>query len=61
MKMNSEYENDDLREEYDFSKLQVVKRGPGRKAPNRVSVELSPDVAEIFPDAAAVNEALLPN
>ncbi|XHX76937.1 MAG: hypothetical protein RBJ76_21225 [Stenomitos frigidus ULC029] len=58
MKTNSEYENDDLREEYDFSKLQVVKRGPGRKAPNSVSVELSPDVAEIFPDANAVNEAL---
>lgn len=58
MKMNSGYENDDLREEYDFSKLQVVKRGPGRKVPNRVLVELSSDVAEVFPDASAVNEAL---
>lgn len=58
MKTNSESEKDDLREEYDFTKLQVIKRGPGRKAPDRVLIELSSDVAEVFPDAAAVNEAL---
>jgi hypothetical protein len=58
MKMNSEYEKDDLREEYDFSKLQVIKRGPRRKKPDRVLIELSADVAEVFPDSAAVNEAL---
>jgi hypothetical protein len=49
---------DDLRPEYDFNALQVVKRGPGRKAPADRTVQLAPDVAEAFPDATAVNEAL---
>lgn len=49
---------DDLRPEYDFRKLQVVARGPGRKAPELIRIELEPDVAEAFPDSKAVNEAL---
>ena len=48
---------DDLRPEYDLKTLHLVRRGPGRKAAAR-TVQLAPDVAEAFPDEAAVNEAL---
>ena len=48
---------DDLRPEYDFLKLHVVARGPGRKAPTP-TVQLAEDVAQTFPDSQAVNEAL---
>lgn len=56
-KMTSELE-DDLRPEYDFSKLQVVARGAGRRNLGEATVNLAPDVAEMFPTAEAVNEAL---
>ena len=51
---------DDLRPEYDLSKL---KRGPRGKYAEEYKkgtnlVLLAPDVAEAFPDEAAVNEAL---
>ena len=49
-------EDDELRPEYDFSKLTVVARGPGRR--KRGLVEIAPDVAKVFPTAEAVNEAL---
>jgi len=49
---------DDLRPEYDFRALRVVARGPGRRTPHEISVQLAPDVAETFPDSDAVNEAL---
>jgi hypothetical protein len=49
---------DDLRPEYDFQALRLVARGPGRKKPVEVTVHLAPDVAEVFPDSEAVNEAL---
>ncbi len=59
MKKTFNHENeDDLRDEYDFSRLAVVARGSGRKQPNSLTVQLAPDVAEMFPDSAAVNEAL---
>jgi len=48
---------DELRPEYDLSTLRVRKLGPGRKRFGDV-VRLEPDVAEAFPDANAVNEAL---
>ena len=50
---------DELRPEYDLKNMQVRKVGPGRKyfAGNPV-IYLEPDVAAVFPDAAAVNEAL---
>lgn len=50
---------DELRPEYDLKNMQVRKVGPGRKyfAGNPV-IHLEPDVAAVFPDAAAVNEAL---
>ena len=49
--------NDELRPEYDLRNLRVRKLGPGRKSFGGV-VRLEPDVAEVFPDAEAVNEAL---
>ncbi|HEX8068578.1 MAG TPA: hypothetical protein VF546_01415 [Pyrinomonadaceae bacterium] len=49
--------NDELRPEYDLRRLQVRKLGRGRKSFGGV-VRLEPDVAEVFPDADAVNEAL---
>ena len=59
--MNKKFEEDledDLRPEYDFSQMQIVARGPGRKVPAQTVVHLAPDVAEVFPDDEAVNEAL---
>ena len=49
--------NDELRPEYDLRSLRVRKLGLGRKSFGGV-VRLEPDVAEVFPDAEAVNEAL---
>ena len=64
MNQNSD-RNDDLRPEYDFSQMPIVQRGPGRKQPvvkDRpeviVTVQLEPDVAALFPNDVAVNEAL---
>ena len=49
--------NDDLRPEYDLRNLRVRKLGPGRKSFGD-TVRLEPDVAQVFPDAESVNEAL---
>jgi hypothetical protein len=49
--------NDELRSEYDLRSLRVRKLGPGRKGFGD-TIRLEPDVAEVFPDADAVNEAL---
>lgn len=54
---NSEIE-DELRSEYDLKSLRVRRSGSGRKSFGGVIVRLEPDVAEVFPDADAVNEAL---
>jgi hypothetical protein len=48
---------DELRPEYDLKSLRVRKLGPGRKRFGNV-IKLEPDVAEAFPDADSVNEAL---
>jgi hypothetical protein len=56
-KYNSEMD-DDLRPEYDFSKMRIVARGPKRKAPKAKVIHLDPDVARAFPDDATVNETL---
>ena len=48
---------DELRPEYDLKNLKVRKLGPGRKRFGDV-VRLEPDVAEAFPNADSVNEAL---
>jgi hypothetical protein len=49
--------SDELRPEYDLKSLRVRKLGRERKSFGGV-VRLEPDVAEVFPDAEAVNEAL---
>ena len=49
---------DDLRTEYDLKSLRVRRLGSGRKSFGEATVRLEPDVAEIFPNADAVNEAL---
>jgi len=57
----AETEMDDelrLRPEYDLASLQVRKLGSGRKSFGGSVVRLEPDVAEVFPDADSVNEAL---
>ena len=56
-KDNSDLE-DTLRPEYDFTKLKVSSMGEGRKSFGKQVVHLEPDVAEMFPTADAVNEAL---
>ena len=56
-KDNSELE-DELRSEYDLKNLRVRRLGSGRKSFGGVIVRLEPDVAEMFPSANAVNEAL---
>jgi hypothetical protein len=57
MKKNEAEAVDDLRPEYNLKSLRVRKLGPGRKSFGGV-IRLEPDVAEVFPDADAVNEAL---
>jgi hypothetical protein len=60
MKKKAEKRRDDLRQEYDSSKLQGGVRGkyaaPYFAGTNLVL--LSPDVAEYFPDEQSVNTAL---
>ena len=53
-------EEDDLRPEYDFSKLKGHVRGKyvDRYREGTNLVLLDPDVAAAFPDAKAVNDAL---
>ena len=58
MKKDETAIQDELRAEYDLRSLQVRKVGPGRKSFGRFVVQLEPDVAEVFPDAESVNEAL---
>lgn len=48
---------DELRPEYDLKSLRVRKVGPQRAGFGNF-VQLAPDVAEMFPDAESVNEAL---
>jgi hypothetical protein len=55
-KVETEME-DELRPEYDLRSLRVRKLGPGRKSFGEV-IRLEPDVAEVFPNADSVNEAL---
>lgn len=56
-KVDTEME-DDLRPEYDLRSLRVRRVGPERKGFGGQLVALAPDVAEVFPDSQAVNEAL---
>ncbi|WP_197725205.1 hypothetical protein [Pseudanabaena sp. ABRG5-3] len=61
MKMESNHElKDDLRPEYDFSKMQGGVRGKyvERYRSGTNVVLLDPDVAQAFPTSDSVNEAL---
>ena len=60
MKKGSAEEQDDLRPEYDFSKVKGRVRGKyvERYREGTNLVLLDPDVAAAFPDAKAVNDAL---
>jgi len=61
MKQNQNTEeNDDMREEYDFSSMKGGVRGKyaGAFEHTAVTVLLDSDIAEVFPDSQAVNEAL---
>jgi ribosomal 50S subunit-associated protein YjgA (DUF615 family) len=55
-KVESELD-DELRPEYNLGSIRVRKLGPGRKSFGDV-IRLEPDVADAFPDADAVNQAL---
>jgi hypothetical protein len=57
-KDNPELEKDELRSEYDLKSLRVRRLGTGRKSFGGTVVRLEPDVAKMFPNAEAVNEAL---
>ncbi len=52
--------NDELREEYDLAKLEDAVRGKYAQRFKEGSnvIVLAPDVAEVFPNSEAVNEAL---
>ena len=58
MKKTDTEGGNELRPEYDLKKLKVRKIGPGRTGFGGQIVQLAPDVAEVFPDAESVNEAL---
>jgi len=49
---------DELRPEYDLKSMRVRKLGAGRRSFAGTIVQLDPDVAAVFPNAGAVNEAL---
>ncbi|HEX6044900.1 MAG TPA: hypothetical protein VFZ22_10460 [Pyrinomonadaceae bacterium] len=57
MKKDETEQADELRPEYDLRSLRVRKLGSGRKSFGD-TIRLDPDVADVFPDADAVNEAL---
>ncbi len=60
--MNAKSDADDLREEYEFTPEQLRQGVRGKYAERFAQgtnlIPLDADVAEIFPDAAAVNRAL---
>jgi len=57
MRKTKTIQEGDLRPEYDLKRLRVRRLGRGRVRFSEV-VRLEPDVAQGFPDAASVNEAL---
>ena len=50
--------DDELRPEYDLRSLRVRRLGQKRESFGGSVVRLEPDVAEVFPDAESVKEAL---
>ena len=56
-----EAEENDLLPEYDFDDMPIIKRGPGhfnKDVVRMTRVTLDTDVAEVFPNDEAVNQAL---
>lgn len=49
---------DELRDEYDLKSLKVRRMGAKRKKFGDTIIKLDSDVAEFFPNAESVNEAL---
>ena len=49
---------DELRPEYDLKSMRVRKLGSGQRSLAGTIVQIDPDVAAMFPNAGAVNEAL---
>ncbi|PZU93005.1 MAG: hypothetical protein DCF32_23370 [Leptolyngbya sp.] len=58
MKRDEPDMEDYLRPEYDLNSLRVRRVGAERKSFGETTVRLEPDVAAMFPNADAVNEAL---
>jgi hypothetical protein len=58
MKRDEPDMDDELRSEYNLNNLRVRRLGSGRKSFGETTVRLEPDVAAMFPNADAVNEAL---
>jgi hypothetical protein len=58
MKKDEPNMDDELRSEYDLKSLRVRRLGSGRKSFGETTVCLEPDVAAMFPNSDAVNEAL---
>ena len=59
-KQNTDNDNYELKDEYDFSKMTILPRGrfsPERRAGKNIII-LAPDLAKAFPTDDAVNEAL---
>ena len=56
--MNTENLNDELEPQYNLSALKVRKIGEGRRLLQENAVLLDVDVAKVFPDSDAVNQAL---
>ncbi len=56
--MNTENLNDELEPQYDLSAVKVRKIGEGRRLLQENAVLLDVDVAKVFPDSDAVNQAL---
>lgn len=56
--MDTTEPQDDLRPEYDLSRLRVRRTGPERAEAPRVTVTLDDDVAQVFTTPEAVNHAL---
>lgn len=57
-KNDTKKDDDDLRPEYDFKSIKLRKVGPERKSFGGPTIRIEKDVAEVFPDAESVNEAL---
>jgi hypothetical protein len=54
--MSMDTSNDELKSEYNLSQLKVRRVGEGRRLMNQIQLDV--DVAKVFPNSEAVNEAL---